>query len=466
MASTSSGLVDRTMKPLPEVRATSQVWWGLGILVAAFLVGLPLVADRGTFTLFMATGLALGYILTRSRFGYAGGVKRIYLTGEGSLTEALVLTFALASVFTAGIHWAAARGGAVVAAVAKKGDAIIPGTQNVGVIGVGLVVGGALFGIGMIMAGGCASGTLADLGEGAVRAAFSLPTFIIGSVIGVWMTYELKGSSLGQIGTAVYLPDTLGYPGAVAVTLAGLLAVYVITRRYEHKRKTEGRFAVEKWSDSEKELPEQPASEPYKFFSYRTFHTLFVTRWSFTTGAVLLAFMFVFILNTTKKSWGITSVFSEWGVWLLNLVGIHLDHPAFADVNTAVAGGVVNLGTGVRDVGIILGAAVALLLASRFRFDINFRGVDLMTHMVGGLLMGIGARLANGCNIGALYSGIGNLSLSGWVFGFALWAGALGALKYFGGKVNIIGPNPHSLPKNFVYPAARPSEPAPSLEKS
>lgn len=74
----------------------------------------------------------------------------------------------------------------------------------------------------------------------------------------------------------------------------------------------------------------------------------------------------------------------------------------------------------------------------------------MVTYLVGGLLMGVGARLAAGCNIGALYSGIGNLSLSGWIFGIALWAGAMGALKYFAGKVNIIGPNPVKQPSTLV----------------
>ncbi|MDN4479804.1 YeeE/YedE family protein [Demequina muriae] len=450
MANTTRGIIDRTMLPLPKVRPSTQVWIGLAVLVAAFAIGLPLADSASQFTLFMITGLALGYILTRSRFGYAGGVKRIWMTGEGSLTKALVITFALASVFAAGIHWAAAEGGAVAASVAAEGDAVIPGTQNVGFIGLGLVVGGLLFGAGMIMAGGCASGTLSDFGEGAVRVVFSLPMFIVGSVIGVWMTFEFEKSSLGTWGTRIYLPDSLGYLGAVALTLAGLLAIYGLTRWYEQRRKSQGLYAVEEWSADEKELPEQPADEPYKFFSARTFHTLIRTRWSFVTGGVLLAFMFLFILVTTKKSWGVTGVFAEWGIWALNLVGIDLTHPAFAKANEAVDAGIINSGVGVRNVGIILGAAVALLLASRFAWNRRFNVRDVSIYMLGGLLMGIGARLAHGCNIGALYSGIGNLSLSGWIFGIALWAGALGALKYFAGKVNIIDRNPYKLPKNFV----------------
>lgn len=450
MATKGTGTIDRTLLPLPKVRSYNQVWIGLAVLVAAFAIGLPLADSASSFTLFLMTGLALGYILTRSRFGYAGGIKRVWITGEGSLTKALVITFALASIAAAGVHWGAAQAGAVAAKVAGEGDSIIPGTQSVVPISIGLVVGGLLFGAGMIMAGGCASGTLSDFGEGMVRVVFSLPMFIVGSVIGVWATFEFESTSIGTWGTQIYLPDSLGYIGAVVFTLACLLAVYAITRWYEQKRKAMGQYAVEEWGPEEKELPEAPADEPYKFFSARTFHTLFRTRWTFTTGAVLIAFMFAFILVTTKKSWGVTGVFAEWGVWALNLVGINLTHPAFTGVNTAVDAGLVNSGLGVRNVGIILGAAVALLLASRFAWNRQFNMRDAAIYMIGGLLMGIGARLAHGCNVGALFSGISNLSLSGWVFGIALWAGALGALKFLNGKLNIISREPANLPKNFV----------------
>jgi len=43
----------------------------------------------------LITGLFFGYILTRARFGFAGGVKKIYITGEGSLTKALLVMFAV-----------------------------------------------------------------------------------------------------------------------------------------------------------------------------------------------------------------------------------------------------------------------------------------------------------------------------------------------------------------------------------
>ena len=55
--------------------------------------------------------------------------------------------------------------------------------------------------------------------------------------------------------------------------------------------------------------------------------------------------------------------------------------------------------------------------------------------MLGGLLMGYGARLAGGCNIGALFSGVASLSLSGWVFAAFLligaWIGSKLLAKFF-----------------------------------
>ncbi|MNV99492.1 putative inner membrane protein [compost metagenome] len=49
---------------------------------------------------------------------------------------------------------------------------------------------------------------------------------------------------------------------------------------------------------------------------------------------------------------------------------------------------------------------------------------QVLAAILGGLLMGYGARLANGCNIGALFTSISSLSLSGWIFWLFLLAGA------------------------------------------
>jgi uncharacterized membrane protein YedE/YeeE len=72
-----------------------------------------------------------------------------------------------------------------------------------------------------------------------------------------------------------------------------------------------------------------------------------------------------------------------------------------------------------------IGAFLASLLATEFRIrKIKFRK-QVIGAILGGLLMGYGARMANGCNIGAFYGGIASLSLSGWVFGIFLFVGSV-----------------------------------------
>ena len=81
------------------------------------------------------------------------------------------------------------------------------------------------------------------------------------------------------------------------------------------------------------------------------------------------------------------------------------------------------------DVGIVLGALAAAALAGRFApmWRVPVRSLD--AALVGGLLLGYGARIAYGCNIGAYFSGIVSGSVHGWLWMVAAFGGnAAGAL--------------------------------------
>ena len=77
------------------------------------IIGLILLALLGSYlanadvmlTMYLVTGLLFGYILTRARFGFAGGVKEPFMTGNSSLAKALLFTFAVTIIATAGVHW-------------------------------------------------------------------------------------------------------------------------------------------------------------------------------------------------------------------------------------------------------------------------------------------------------------------------------------------------------------------------
>lgn len=411
---------------------------GFSLILLIALFSVLLSSTSNTLSLFLITGVVLGYILTRSIFGFAGGVKRIYVTGDGSLSKALLIMFGITIIATAGIHWGAAAEGAEPAFRAAASADIIPGSGSVKVINLALVLGGFIFGAGMIMAGGCASGTLTDLGEGAVRAVIVLFFFVLGSAPGAFARYELLETSIGSAGTTIYLPDLFGYAGSIIVSLLLLIGLYTMAAKYEAFRRKEGHFhdAV----PLQTELPVSKDTE-FKLFSLKTYQQFFVRKWSYLTGGLLIAVMFVFIINTTGSSWGVTSAFQVWSVAMLQSVGFDLTSPAFSgDLQTIESGLLSHNGT-LRNIGIIAGSALALLLAAKFKFNYQFRVRDVLIYSAGGLLMGFGARLASGCNIGGLFAAISNHSLSGWIFMIALILGGIAGLKLFEGRINIIPPN-------------------------
>ncbi|MGX6992297.1 hypothetical protein CBF34_07395 [Vagococcus penaei] len=403
-------------------------------IFASYLYG-----QKAVLALQLLSGGLLGAVLTRSRFGFAGGIKRIYVRGEGSLTKALLLMAIITMFLFLGIQWYAAQNGAVPAFIATEGQDVIPGTQNVHFANLATIIGGMMFGMGMILAGGCASGTLTDMGEGEGRAMFVFLFFIIGSAPGELARFNFDTTTLGKIGLRSYLPDRLGYFGAIMLSLVIIGFIYWLVVSYENKRKREGTYSHPKgdWEEFEKPLKIDDQTEK-RFLSYATYHRFFVERFTFTTGAILVAIICTFILLTTHKAWGVTSAFTKLEVAILQPLGIEFNSPAFTKIVEDVNKGLLLDGGTIRNFGIILGSAVAFLFANRFKFAMALNKKDLPYFIIGGLMMGFGARFAKGCNAGAMYSAISTFSLSGWVFTFAMVMGGLISLKLFAGKMSLI----------------------------
>lgn len=159
---------------------------------------------------------------------------------------------------------------------------------------------------------------------------------------------------------------------------------------------------------------------------------------TYVTAAVLLAIFQIITLAATGNPWGVSGVFAYWGAWIFELFGGSVDKwYYFASPGaqaTLEAGFIEHAGTW-RNIGIILGALAATLLASGFKIKKIKSKKQIVAAVLGGLLMGYGARIAYGCNIGALFSGIASLSVSGWVFAVAMFFGAVVGskllVKYF-----------------------------------
>ncbi len=159
---------------------------------------------------------------------------------------------------------------------------------------------------------------------------------------------------------------------------------------------------------------------------------------TYVTAAVLLAIFQIITLAATGNPWGVSGVFAYWGAWIVDLFGGSVDkwyYFASSGAQSTLEAGFFNHAGTWRNLGIIFGALATALLASGFKIKKIKSKKQIIAAIVGGLLMGYGARIAAGCNIGALFSGIASLSVSGWVFAIAMFGGAVvGAkllVKYF-----------------------------------
>ncbi len=141
--------------------------------------------------------------------------------------------------------------------------------------------------------------------------------------------------------------------------------------------------------------------------------------WPLLLGAGALAVLNAAMLALTGSPWGVTWGFALWGAKAAAALGWDPATSAFWSddwTRTALRQSVLASTTSVSNIGIVLGAFLAAALAGALRLSWRIGWRPLLAAMVGGLLMGYGARLAYGCNIGAFFSGVASTSLHGWAW--------------------------------------------------
>ncbi len=204
----------------------SQLPFAILALVVIVALGLFLKGRDNNTAWFLLMGLIFGYILQRSRFCFTASMRDPYLTGGTTLTRAVLVAFAITTIGFTAIKYGYFKNGLP-----------IPGMGYVVPISVATLVGAFLFGIGMVIAGGCASGTLMRVGEGFTMQILSLVFFVIGSLWGAhdfgWWKYTFISK-----GKAVFLPDVFGWLGAIVVQLIIIFLLYMAAEKWQEAKST------------------------------------------------------------------------------------------------------------------------------------------------------------------------------------------------------------------------------------
>jgi uncharacterized membrane protein YedE/YeeE len=336
-------------------------------------------------------GALLGLALYHAAFGFTSAWRVFIADGRGAGLRAQMLMLAVGVA----LFFPALANGTLFGS---------PVTGLVSPAGASVVIGAFMFGIGMQLGGGCASGTLYTVGGGSTRMVVTLLAFIAGSVIAT--AHMPFWTSLPHL-QPISLVKTLGLAPALLLNWIVFAAIAGITVLVEKRR--HGRLV-------DPTLRQTTGS--------RWLHG----QWPLVAGALALVLLNFATLALSGRPWGVTSAFALWGAKAAASIGIDVAHWAYWGTRAnaaALAAPVSHDVTSVMDIGIVLGAMLAAALAGRYAPQWRVPLRSLAAAVVGGLMLGYGARLAYGCNIGAYFSGIVSGSLHGWLWLVAAFFGSV-----------------------------------------
>jgi len=360
----------------PETRAAvgvDRLFLVLALAATAIFIALVLLDGQPASAALIVGGFGLGIAFLKAEFSYTASWRRFLTRGEaGGLLGGLIVIAVTALAVVP------------IAALSKHfGGAVAP-------LGPSLLVGAFTFGIGMQLANGCGSGTLYTVGGGSGRMLIALLFFVIGSVFGSLSLPAFL--ALGGI-NPVLASDYLGPWGGLAATLASiaLAAILIVT--------------VAKWRGA----------------GYRPSRRYII-------GGIAIGLLCVAVFLAGGHPWSVTFGYTVWGAKIASALGYDFSHAPFwqwPGPQHALAESVLSDTSSLTDFGMLFGAMAAAAAGKPFAAGSWPPAKSLLAAALGGLLMGWGARLGFGCNIGAFVGGVASGSLHGWVWFAAALPGCL-----------------------------------------
>ena len=312
----------------------------------------------------LLVGIIFGVLLQRSRLCFNSAIRDVKMTKDNYLMKMALLAILIETI---GFQLVAQLG-----LIKLNPLPFIPLAQ---------IIGGFLFGMGMVLAGGCASGITYRIGEGYVTAFVAAIFFGITAAAVRGGPLQIVNKWFGKSITTTNNPSNVysATDGKVNLTLANLLNV---------------------------------------------------NPWIITIIFALLLLVVILVWKTTERK--VTGLNWIWGGILVGLTGIiaYLSQKIYA---LGITGGWVNLlrtTTGNLDLskgvpynwigmevfGIIIGAFIGALLSKEFKLRMPKDPKTFVQVALGGIIMGFGAGVAQGCNIGHILSGLPHLAISSIVF--------------------------------------------------
>ena len=383
------------------------------VVASALAIGVLLTAQAADSRLavYWVLGLAVGMVLQRGRVCFAGAFRDLHLMRNGSMLRAVLVGLAIATPAFALIE---------AQAVPNPAFGALPQGAHVVPVGLHLVVGGLLFGVGMVVAGGCVSGTLYRIGEGYLASWSSLAGILVGLVVAshtwnAWWTWHIQGMPADLAACHAGLRrggarDPAGVGGGVR------RGAVVGNSRRQRSAVSDSAGQADTPGHNVWRAPDGAARD-------RTRQRLAGGGGGQRAGRAERARV------PDRPPAGCHGRAARRGPIEARASSGSLPRPSSAPTcwpgcNLVLEQlGLVSEHT-MLDGGLVVGALLGATAAGEFKLRAPRQRRRYVQSVAGGGLMGYGAGIAIGCTLGAFFSAIPSLGLSGWIFGIALLAGA------------------------------------------
>ncbi len=216
----------KKQRQLSNKRKKNQVIYGVVCIFIVMLIYLFLLKNNFIYSFIWKIGLLIGFTLQKSRFCFTASFRDPIMVGSTSILKAIIVAFIISTIGFAFIQYISTGGNFNI----RIED--IPG--QIDPVGVHTILGAILFGVGMVVAGGCASGTLMRIGEGFILQMVVLCGFIIGTLLG-GNHFEFWDKLLIRNSPTIYIPHYIGFPLSVFLQIVVLIALYYVADWYDKK---------------------------------------------------------------------------------------------------------------------------------------------------------------------------------------------------------------------------------------
>jgi len=351
--------------------------WPLTLAIVLVTLALAWFVTVRQAVLFVI-GIGMGGLLAGARFGFTTGWRRLIEARDASGVFAQIVLLAVAAAIS--IPLLANFSGDLSAALGPPS--------------ISLLIGAFVFGIAMQVADGCGSGTLYKAGLGIPLNMGILPFFALGSFLGSVHLHDWL--SLGTT-APIGLVSVWGAGGALLATFVGLAILALLAGWWSRQGETGGKLSS-------------------------------VFNRKLILAGVGLALLAVANLIVAGQPWGVVYGFGLWAAKAASAAGLldPVGHAFWGQAGNlrALEQTVLLDVTSMTNIGIMAGA---LWIAARQQPS---RATPLTRKqwgavLIAGFLLGYSSRLAFGCNVGAMVSGISTGSLHGWIWVVLAFAGSL-----------------------------------------